>query len=177
MPPQSLSSPVTDSVKKINEEVAVGEDLKFQERWWILENIVWVFFSIVLVCALLGLLGRGPLSRATRHNDSFVLDYERIARTGTPSMLEINFAPQALRQGRIQLFVSESLVKELGAQRIIPAPAETAIGNGGLTYTFPATQTPASVKFALQPDGPGVFHFSIGLPGEPAVQADVLVLP
>ena len=177
MPSQPGTSPVHDSVEKINDEVAVGEDLAFQERWWRFENAVWIFFLIVLICTFLGLLGRGPLSKGTRQNAAFTIHYERIARTGTPSMLEVVFAPEAIHQNRIQLFVSDSLVKEFGAQRVVPAPAETVTGDGGLTYTFPATQVPAAVKFALQPDGPGIFHFAIGQPGEPPIDARVVVLP
>jgi len=177
MPAAVQQKPVEDSVARINDEVAVGEDLDFQRRWWKFENAVWIFFAIVLLCTFAGLLGRGPLATTHRGNASLDIQYERIARTGTPNMLEVKFTPQAIRNGRVQLFVSDSIVKQFGAQRVIPAPLETSIGEGGLTYTFPASAPPASVKFALQPDGPGIFHFAVGIPGEPPVEAKVIVLP
>lgn len=177
MPEQTLESEVKDSVARINKEVAVGEDLQFQERWWRFERTVWILFLFILLCTFAGLLGRGPLAGATLSNDKLKVKFDRIARTGTPSLMEISFTPAAIHEGKVQLFVSESVVRELGAQRIIPAPAQTYIGNGGLTYIFPATRTPAFVKFGLQPDGPGVYRMAIGIAGEQPLESRVYVLP
>ena len=168
---------VADSVAKINDEVAVGEDLDFQERWWKFERIVWSFFSVLLVCTLAGLLGRGPLAVGHLRDEYMQVRYERIARSGTPNMMEISFTPAAIQNGRVRLYVSDRVSKELGSQRVTPSPLETAMGNDGLTYTFAATTTPATVKFALQPDGPGVVPFTIGIAGQPALRSKVIVLP
>jgi hypothetical protein len=105
------------------------------------------------------------------------VQYEHIARTGTPNMLEIRFTPSAIQKGRIRLFVSDSVAKELGMQRVTPMPIETSTGDGGLTYTFAATATPAAVKFMLQPDGPGVFPLTLGIVGAPLLQSRVIVVP
>jgi hypothetical protein len=92
-------------------------------------------------------------------------------------MLEVHFAPSAINNGKINLFVSESLVKGLGTQRVIPAPLASAVGGGGLTYTFPATQAPATVSLALEPAGPGMYDFTIGVAGAQPVHAKVFVVP
>ncbi len=177
MPATMQNQPVADSVARINDEVAVGEDLGFQQRWWKFENGVWIFFALVLVCTFVGLLGRGPLATTHRGDGLINIQYERIARTGTPNMLEVRFNQQAIRDERVKLFVSDSILKEFGAQRVVPSPLESSIGNGGVTYTFPASTPPASVRFTLQPDGPGIFHFAIGVAGQPPVTATVVVLP
>ncbi len=78
---------------------------------------------------------------------------------------------------KFRLFVSSSVVEELGAQRIIPSPIFTSIGSGGLTYTFPATTPPATVTFALQPRGPGRFPFTVQLVGAAPQHASVVVVP
>ena len=179
MPKVPFTSPVQDSVPKVDGEVAVGEDLEFQRRWWRFERIAWSVFALLVLCDLLGLFGRGILADAQRRSPDGALDvkYERIERTGTPSMMTLRFGPAAFHDGKIQLFVSNSVVQELGAQRVIPAPATTEIGNGGLTYTFPATAPPATITFALQPSGPGAFPFTLQLPGSQPVRATVVVLP
>ncbi len=99
-----FASPVEDSVPKVDDEVAVGEDLEFQRRWWRFERIVWIFFTLLIVCDLLGLFGRGPLAKAQLHSSDGALNvrYERIERTGTPSMMVIQFGPAAVRDGKIQ---------------------------------------------------------------------------
>ena len=177
MSQQTLESEVKDSVPKINDEVAVGEDLGFQERWWRFENAVWIFFVFVLICTVLGLLGRGPLSHGKVQNDAMTINFERIARTGTPSLMEIVLTPAAIQNGNVRLYVSETVIKELAAQRVIPSPAQSVIGDGGITYTFPITQIPASIKFGLQPDGPGVYRMAVGIAGQPPLESKIYVLP
>jgi hypothetical protein len=176
---EPFSKPVEDTVSKVNEEVAVGEDLDFQRKWWRFENTAWVVFTLIIVLDLCGLFGRGPIAKAERHSADGTIDvkYERIERTDSPSILTIQFAQSAIQDGKIRLYVSNSLVKPLGTQRVIPAPQDTVIGQGGLTYTFPATRPPASEALALQPSGPGIFDFSVGVVGAQQIQARVVVVP
>jgi hypothetical protein len=175
----SFAKPVEDSIARVNNEVAVGEDLDFQRKWWRFENFIWMLFTVIIVLDLAGLFGRGPIAKAERRSADGTIDvkYERIERTDSPSMLEIHFAQSAINNGKINIYVSESLVKELGAQRVIPAPRESAIGYGGLTYTFAATRAPATVSLALEPAGPGIYDFTIGVVGAQPVHAKVVVVP
>lgn len=177
MKQQPYKQAVEDSIVKINDEVAVGEDLEFQERWWKFERIAWSFFTVVLLCTCAGLLGRGPLAVAHLQDGYMRVQYERIARSGTPNMMEIKFTSAAIQNGRVHLYVSDSVPKELGSQRVTPSPLETSAGNDGLTYTFAATAPTAAVKIMLQPDGPGVIPLTIGIAGQPALHTSVIVLP
>lgn len=179
MASEPLAKPVEDSVSKVNDEIAVGEDLEFQRKWWRFENAAWVFFTLIIVLDIAGLFGRGPIAKAERRATDGTIDikYERIERTDSPSIVTIQFAQSAIRGGQIKLYVSNSLVKELGTQRVIPAPENTVVGEDGLTYTFPASKPPASVQLALEPAGPGLFDFTIGVTGAQPVHAKVFVVP
>ena len=173
----AFQSPVEDSVPRINEEVAVGEDLNFQRSWWKFERAVWFLFALLIALDLAGAFGRGPLADATLTTPDMTVHYERIERSGTPSMLHIDFAPSAIHDQKIQLFISGSIVDKLGAQRIIPSPSSSSVGNGGITYTFPASTTPASISFDLQPANPGLTHFDLQVVGAPAAHARVMIVP
>ena len=164
---------------KINGEVAVGEDLQFQRRWWRFEHTVWIFFVVVIVLDLAGAFGRGPLAYAKLRSDdgSFSVRYERIERTGTPSMLSITLQAAAFVGGVASIHVNDALVGALGAQRVIPQPASTVIGDGGLTYTFPGRGAPAEIRIELQPTGPGIYPIEVKLPGRPPLRSDVWVVP
>jgi hypothetical protein len=175
-----FQSPVLDSVPKVRNEVAVGEDLEFQHRWWQFERLVWIFYSAILALALLGAFGRGWLAKTQRRspNGDLLLKYDRIQRTGTPSDLTVAFGPNAIHNGQVRLFVTESVIQKLGAQRISPQPAQSVIGQGGVTYTFPANEQPASVVFTLQPSGPGAFRFRVSLPDAgSSLQSKIIVMP
>jgi hypothetical protein len=91
--------------------------------------------------------------------------------------MSISFGPSAIRNGQIHLFVSEGVVRELGARRVIPEPASSSVGNGGVTYIFPATTPTATVEFELSPARPGIPIFSAGISGAEMVKAKVVVLP
>jgi hypothetical protein len=173
------TTPVTQSAPRVNSEIEVGEDLEFQRKWWRFENIVWILFTLIIVADIAGLFGRGPIAKAERRAADGTIDvkYERIERTDSPSIVSIGFGPSAIHDGKIKLFISESLVKGLGTQRVVPAPSDTTIGDGGLTYTFPASKPPATVDLALQPSGPGVYHFTIGVANAQPIQAKVFVVP
>lgn len=179
MTPQPHTNHVEDSVAKVDDDIAVGEDLEFQRKWWRFENAAWLIFTLAIVLDLSGLFGRGPLAKAERRSEDGTIDlkYERIERTASPSIMTIRFGPSAIHDGKIRLYISDSLVKPLGAQRVIPAPQDSLVGDGGLTYTFPASKPPASVDLELQPPGPGVFDFTVGVVGADQVHSRVVVVP
>ena len=178
-PSKDTPRPVGDTVPKVDNAVAVGEDLAFQRRWWKFENFIWSFFALILVADVAGLLGNGPLAHTHREtaDGSLRLQYDRIERATTPNTMTVKPGPQAVQNGRVVLFISDSLVKELGAQRIAPQPALSAIGNGGITYVFPAVGGSSMIQFGLQPTAVGLHNITVGISGGEQLRARVLVLP
>ena len=156
---------VEDTVAKVDDELAVGEDLAFQRKWWIFEKWVWRFFALIVIADLLGAFGRGPLANASKKSSdgAVTVHYERVERFSTPSILRIQVDPAAVHHGQIRLWMSTSLVTRLGNQRIIPQPASSQIVQNGVVYTFPSDGGPSLVSLALQPAEIGVSHLTIRL--------------
>lgn len=179
MPNFTHTQSVGDSVPKVDDEIAVGEDLDFQRKWWRFERRVWIAFTALIILALAGVFGRGPLAKASIHagDGSMSLSYDRIQRTGTPSVLRVELDKPPVQNGEIHILASESIARELGAQRIIPQPQSTMIGEGGYTYTFPVSTLPAAIELALEPTGPGRFVFKISIPGGTGLEGHIIVLP
>lgn len=179
MPTQAEYKKVRDDVAKVDGAVAVGEDLEFQRRWWRFERIIWSFFVLVLIADLSGALGRGPLAKAERRapDGSVQVKYERVQRANTASIVTVLPQASAVHDGRVQLFVSDSLMKEFGEQRVIPQPQVSTVGDGGVTYTFPASSLPITVQLELKPSFIGLHHFRIAVPGAQPVDAKAFVLP
>ncbi len=175
----TATKPVEDTIGKVNNEIAVGADLNFQRKWWRFEFAVWIFFTILVIMDLLGCFGRGYLANARqRANDgSMDVQYERVERFGTSSVMTVQFGPDAIRDGKLQLWVSESLVKKLGAQRVVPQPAESVVGGGGILYTFPATATPANLQFAFQPASVGLADLTMRVPGKDEMKMKIFIMP
>jgi hypothetical protein len=173
----AFERPVEDSISKINQELAVGEDLDFQRRWWRFERVVWYLFVALIFLDLAGVFGRGPLAKASvsSANHAIRASYERIERAGTPSMMTVTI--DATTDEAVQLFVSDAAIDGLGLQRVIPAPESTTIGDGGLTYRFPRGSLPAIVRFEFQPVGAGIYHLTIGSSHLAPIPVTIVVVP
>ena len=170
---------VGDSVPKIDNAVAVGENLRFQQGWWKFERALWIFFGILIVCDIAGIFGQGPAAKAkaVSSDGAMTLEYERIERTTTPSTMSFRFSPAAIEDGAIKVYVSGSAVAELGAQRIATQPASSVLGHDGVTYTFPMTDSKGQVHISLEPSKPGIFQLSVGLAGRDPIHARIIVVP
>jgi len=176
---EQFTEPATDNGPLVDDAVEVGEDLDFQRAWWRFEKIAWIVLSLVLIGDAAGLFGRGWLAKAevTSPDQTLHVGYERIERAGTPSEMTLRIGSTAVHDGRVRLFVSESLLQQLGAQRIIPQPATSDVGPNGVTYTFPATGSPAIVGIELEPSFPGVHRIELSVPGAQPIEARIAVLP
>ncbi|WP_419804605.1 hypothetical protein [Terriglobus sp.] len=178
---KKLFDPVSgDEMPKVDNAVAVGEDLRFQERWWTFERIVWSVFALILLADVLGVFGRGWLAKAELKNENsgMQVKYERVQRAMTPSVVSIQFLPAAVHNGNVQLYVSNSVVKDLGESRVIPEPEHSTIGDGGVLYSFPTQgREPLTVDLELQSSFPGVHPFTLQVPGMQATGSRVVVMP
>lgn len=179
MPNQAPTAPFEDSVPKVDGKIAVGEDLEFQRKWWKFERGVWIFFFLILIADVLGAFGRGWLakSKETDSADTLTLNYEHVERAGTPSIMTLHFGQNAIRDGHIQVFVSDSIVRSLGAERISPQPATSTIGKDGVTYSFDAGQLPAAAQIELEPSFPGRHTFRIQVLGGAPIESSIVVVP
>lgn len=178
---KKLFDPVSgNDVPKVDNAVAVGEDLRFQERWWTFERIVWIVFGVILAADVLGVFGRGWLAKAElkNSNSGMYVKYERVQRAMTPSVMSIRFDPAAVHNSNVQLYVSNSMVKDLGESRVIPEPENSIIGDGGVLYDFPTQgREPLTVDLELQSSFPGVHAFTLQVPGMAATGSRIMVMP
>ncbi len=173
------TKPVEESIERVNDEVAVGSDLEFQRKWWRFTRAIWIVFTAIVIADLLGCFGRGYFANARlRTNDSSMdVKYERIERFSTPSILRIEFGPSAIHDGKVQLWVSDTLIDALGNQRVIPEPVTSVVDRGGVLYTFGAASTPAAAAFALEPKGPGMYELAIRSAGGQELRPRIFVMP
>ncbi len=179
MPAMAQTKPVEDSVPQINNEFAVGSDLAFQAGWARFERIAWILLTVFLLLSLAGVFGRGPVANAEKKASDGSIDvkYERVQRFGTPSVLTVQFPASSIKDGTVQLWADDSLVKPLGTQRVVPQPQSSVIGDGGILYTFRATKVPASVEFQTQPAVIGSSQLKLRVPGKAEFTANIFVVP
>jgi hypothetical protein len=167
------------SPAKVNDDIDVGSDIVFQQKWWRFERIVWVALTLVVALNAVGVLGQGlaASARAATPDGAMRVEYQRIARFSTPAVITVHFGASAIRDGSIRLWASDNLLQSLGVQRLLPEPAETTLDGAGLLFTFASTPQPNSLQFALEPRTVGVESLTLRIAGGEELRLSMLVLP
>ena len=121
-------------------DLDIDEDLEYQRRAWRFQRIGWIAIGLVLIGALLGLFGRGPLSRsvATDPENRFALEYDRIARYESPFRLVIQLqpVPESSRSRTARLWIDGQYAESLRIEQITPEADRTEITADGFVYMF-----------------------------------------
>jgi hypothetical protein len=100
----SGSTPEVSDVARIH-DLELGQDLRFERRWWTVQRVSWCIMLAVVVAAVVGLLGDGPLGERKREEGALTIRYSSIARVLAPMVVEIEARPEALRRGELRLAI------------------------------------------------------------------------
>jgi hypothetical protein len=119
-------------------ELEIAEDIRFQEREWKVERIGWVLLALIVLLALAGLFGTGPLSSASVDDadGALTVGYERFIRHDGRSTLTIDVTGDQASNGEIEIWLSQEYLDAFELQNVSPQPADV-IGAGDRTiYVF-----------------------------------------
>lgn len=110
--------------------------------------------ALILLAALAGLVGGGPVSRSTSSSGAETgitvrLDYPRWSRSRSPESLQITVAAPGANVESISLVLPPSLTDRLEIERIVPEPASASTGPRGVTYTWSVDEWSGSVRVRL----------------------------
>jgi hypothetical protein len=139
----------------------IRQDLPFQRKEWRVQKIVWVFVAAMLVAAVVGLVGPGPLSSASARTARFQVRYLRFARWQAPQSLVVTAGGQG--SGTLRLSFNRSFLDSMAVQQITPEPASVKASSAGFVYTFTTTDAPTDITFDLQPTSMGMLHATIAM--------------
>jgi hypothetical protein len=131
----------------------VPQDEPFHQREWKIQRVGWVLWALIMIAALAGLLGTGPLSHAevSAPDGSLMVKYDRYVHYHQPSVLEVLVPSRGQDGGSLRLKVSRSFLDRAQILRIEPEPEEQHVADDGIVYTFGQEGTPELGKI--------LFHF------------------
>jgi len=150
----------------------IDQDLAFARRSWTVQRAGWLAMGIVLVLALAGLLGSGPLSRSEVSVPGLLrLEYQRFARYQASQTLSAHVAPAGAGAGGIRLWIDRRFLDDSRVDTITPPPARVEAGGDRLVYVFPTRRPgePVTIVFALQAERIGPRVGRVGLDGNAGV--------
>lgn len=162
-PPVRGAAPINDG------EFEVGYDATFERHWARAELFCRLLMVAFVVAALGGFLGHGPFSYATTHasGDKPSVDYEPVARYGTPTTVTFHVANMSPDSQKLTISMDFKVVQPLGLQRENPQPLSSAATQDGLSMTFdiPAKQSDALIQLVAQPSAIGMVQLSARVGG------------
>jgi len=162
-------------------DLQVEEDLKLERRGWIFERIGWLAMLLIVLAALAGLIGNGPLSSdsAAAADESVTLEYDRFQHYHCRATLTVRVSGEAAEEKEVRLWFDQKFLSEIEIDRISPEPSETLVGNGRHVFVFPVADQGKSTEiiFHFEPDKIGAIRGQLGIEERDDVQFALFAYP
>lgn len=140
----------------------VTEDFEFEQRQWRIQRAGWAIMALILLGALLGLFGDGPLSHAQASSGALRVEYERFLHADAPATLRISV--HAPPPGPVRLGIDRRYLDAVPMKQIRPRPVQVIAAGDELLYEFAA---PAGgdlhVSIDASPEAPGLPQATVRL--------------
>ena len=162
-------------------DLEIHQELSHERREWMIERIGWVAMALLLLTALIGLLGPGPLSSTTAGDRSSAIwaEYNRFDRYQAPILLRVHLGPGAAVGGKSRLWLNRGFIENVELRHIDPEPESVEAGPDRFVYTFnlPYTDRATAVTYHLEANRFWRMPIRIGLDGGPELQFSQFIYP
>jgi hypothetical protein len=118
-------------------DLQIDEDHTHQRQQWVVERVGRGVLALLIVAALAGLFGSGPLSHAvTEVPDLLRVEYQRFTRYEDPETLVLRVGPAATASGRVRVSLSRDFLDKVKIDSVVPAPEISEGAEDRVVYTF-----------------------------------------
>jgi len=159
----------------------VGQDLEFQKKEWRAEMLGWILMALLLLGALAGLFGGGPISQATAGGEAeaLTIDYHRFTRYQSPTQLLITASPNAVSEGTVRLEIEQDYINSFNVQNVLPEPDSVEVMSDTYIYTFTVNEPNQGMEiiFDLESDKIGTIAGNLGVEGGQNIRISHFVYP
>jgi hypothetical protein len=149
--------------------IDINEDIDYQWREWRAQRIAWVFFGMILLAALLGLFGQGPLSkgRLGEPDSALSIEYEQIDRYQAPTDMTIFVGSNVAQEGLIRLSFNKEFMERVEVRQFVPEPESVLVGGEDVVYEFRVTDSaqPVEVRVDFEHEQAGLARGELRLEG------------
>ncbi|MBA1204130.1 hypothetical protein G7009_20630 [Pseudomonas capeferrum] len=166
----------------VKEEVSrrqpVEEDMRRQHRAWRFERLGWYGLVLIVVMALAGVFGHGPLSEQSvaSVDGRLQVDYQRFSRNGSVENLKIRVKGQPSAQ--VALLLDGPLVREATIETLQPEPLMSqSQGRALLLHLATDAEGEAALYLSLQYEGIGPLRARARVGSTSAVTFTTFIYP
>jgi hypothetical protein len=160
--------------------VDIGQDEAFERRSFNVQRAGWIVMSLIVAAAAGGLLGSGPLGKATAAaGGAFTVDYERLTRYQAQQTLQIHLQSIVTSRREARLWISRRFLDSSKIESIVPTPARVEGSADRVYYVFHMAKPgdPLLVSFNIQAERIGLVDARIGVDDGQEVKLKQFVYP
>jgi hypothetical protein len=168
--------PQSNRVKSLE----INQDISFQQKEWKVERAGWIVMAGIVLLALLGLFGGGPLSTVTQKEPGgFQITHERFDRQMNPSKLTLQLPPDAIQGGQARFWIDRNYLEKVQIEDISPAPGSTEVSAERLIYTVKVADPsqPVTIKLDIRLEDSGLVEGEAGWEGGGSASFSQFVFP
>jgi hypothetical protein len=157
-------------IQRIDGSLELEQDLAFQRRQWRIQRIAWVILLLIGLAALAGLLGDGPLSKATASHPSGAIsvEYQRFEHRSAESQFRLLVDKSRVKDGQVRVWIDGDYLARLQVTSVTPTPLHVLQQDGRHVYVFASDGSgPLHVTLFHEHQEWGKATFRIGLADGP----------
>ncbi|HEX5545172.1 MAG TPA: hypothetical protein VFX10_06700 [Nitrospira sp.] len=136
-------------------DLEINQNLDVQRATWTFQRIGWTGMAVIVLAALAGVFGNGPLAHTevTADPHTVRLFYDRFGRYEGELVLQLWLGPETTTTNRVTVEIDRTYWASHAVEQISPEPLTSSIGDDGFRYTFETNtpSTPAVIVFRLRP--------------------------
>ena len=131
-----------------------------------------MFFSLILLSAAAGLLGKGPMSKVNAAAPGGILgaEYYRFVHYQEPLELNLSVAANSVTNGFVHLRLGRAFLNEVQIERIDPMPVSETAGPKFINYLIRAEINGSTgIRVHFVPNHFGRLTYEVGLSEGPTL--------
>jgi hypothetical protein len=144
------------------------------------QRLRWSVLALVVLAALAGLLGPGPVSdaTATAPDGQVEVRYERFTHWVGSTSVELQVAADPAQPDQARVWISQEYLSGLQLEQVQPEPDSWTAMDDGVVLAFPVTgPEPLSVELQVRPAEIGLLRGAVGVPGRDPLRFWQFVYP
>lgn len=155
------------------------QDPEFQRRTWAAQRAGRVAMALVVLAALVGLVGSGPLSKASAGDAQLTVEYDRFVRRLGENRLAVEVAPGAAAGPEVRVWIDARYARYMEVKSVTPEPDRMETAADRLTLVFALARPGAGLEAVLdlRSRAFGPVRGAVGLAGGPTAHIAQFVYP
>jgi hypothetical protein len=165
--------------KRERPDLELDFDDAFQRREHRVQRAGWAVIALVLVAALAGATGDGPLANARLERGGVEVVWARIVRAKARTEVRVEAQAALARDGYLTVRLGKSWIEAVEIEEVRPEPARVSAVDDFVEYRFavaPAATT-TTATFIVRPETIGRSELVIAAADAPTFSVRQFVLP